>query len=232
MRTLLIVSLILGSWPPRGASAQDYGPADAPIEIGDIARFWQAWDRLPAAATFDDTLRLVREVYFAPGSPGLQDFIRARIENAEALVAQIRRYPRYYASIREPTSRMAGFVPAIREVFTRWAALVPEARFPAVYLVTGGHINAGVHAWAEPRAAVLWRDFLAVKDTVDNAGWLYAKRADGEPNDLGYWIGYRIAKAYYDRAADKGRAIRAMLAIEDFDAFLVASGIEDQLGGP
>jgi hypothetical protein len=41
---------------------------------------------------------------------------------------------------------------------------------------------------------------------------------------MGYWVGYRIARAYYDRAADKRRALNEILTIRDFDAFLAASG--------
>ncbi len=46
----------------------------------------------------------------------------------------------------------------------------------------------------------------------------------GWPPDMGYWIGYRIAQAYYNRASDKTAALRDMLAVTDFDAYLKASG--------
>jgi len=41
---------------------------------------------------------------------------------------------------------------------------------------------------------------------------------------MGYWIGYRIAQAYNDRANHKGAALRAMLSVTDFKAYLEASG--------
>ncbi len=46
----------------------------------------------------------------------------------------------------------------------------------------------------------------------------------GWPPDMGYWIGYRIAQAYYNRASDKTAALGDMLAVTDFDAYLKASG--------
>jgi uncharacterized protein YjaZ len=46
---------------------------------------------------------------------------------------------------------------------------------------------------------------------------------------LGYWIGYRIAKAYYARAQDKQAAIHDMLNIDDARAFLDASGFEQEM---
>jgi hypothetical protein len=43
-------------------------------------------------------------------------------------------------------------------------------------------------------------------------------------NDLGYWVGYRIVKAYYRRAADKQQALREILELSDPHAFLAKSG--------
>lgn len=55
--------------------------------------------------------------------------------------------------------------------------------------------------------------------------WLYDHTPDtGWPPDMGYWLGYRIAQAYYHRAADKTAALKALLAVTDFKALLKASG--------
>jgi hypothetical protein len=39
-------------------------------------------------------------------------------------------------------------------------------------------------------------------------------------------MGYRIAKAYYDRSADKTTALHELLTTRDFDALVAASGYE------
>jgi hypothetical protein len=89
------------------------------------------------------------------------------------------------------------------------------------------------NAYGEAHERALWAEFQRDMHRGDYRGWLYNGRetrpADGRPPDLGYWIGYRIAKAYYDRSPDKTRAIREMLTIRDFEAFLAASGYR---GGP
>jgi hypothetical protein len=55
--------------------------------------------------------------------------------------------------------------------------------------------------------------------------WMFDHAPDtGWPPDMGYWIGYRIAQAYYDRANDKQDALRAMLGVTDFKVYLEASG--------
>lgn len=92
-------------------------------------------------------------------------------------------------------------------------------------LVSGGNINAGVQAWALPREDSLWTAFQAQMNGTDVSAWLYNQgTATAErPGDLGYFIGYRIAKAYYDERADKRMAIRAILEMRNAQAFLVAS---------
>lgn len=94
-------------------------------------------------------------------------------------------------------------------------------------LVTGGNINAHVHEWATSRQADLWREFESVMHGDDFSRWLYnGSNSTDRPADLGYYIGYKIAEAYYEQAADKTEAIRDIFNIEDFDAFLAASGYE------
>ncbi len=96
-------------------------------------------------------------------------------------------------------------------------------------LGSGRHINHHIHDWAEPRATELWREFAQVMHGKDAAGWVYGgQSAGGRPADLGYWIGYRVARAHYQRSADKTAAIRQMLTIADFDAFLANSGAIDE----
>jgi hypothetical protein len=82
--------------------------------------------------------------------------------------------------------------------------------------------------FGEAHEAELWRDFQRDMHSRDYGGWLYngATRdpLHDRPADMGYWVGYRIARAYYDRASDKRAALNEILTIHDFDAFLAASG--------
>jgi uncharacterized protein YjaZ len=64
-------------------------------------------------------------------------------------------------------------------------------------------------------------------------GWTYGGAKDGRPDDLGYWMGYKITKAYYDKAEDKKKAVKEMLTIRNFERFVEKSGYfeEEQLAG-
>ncbi|MGZ9113551.1 MAG: DUF2268 domain-containing putative Zn-dependent protease [Brevundimonas sp.] len=65
--------------------------------------------------------------------------------------------------------------------------------------------------------------FAADVDKTDLSDWVYNSTTE-TPGDLGYWVGYRIAKAYYRHAADKEAAFREILGLTDAKAFLAASG--------
>jgi hypothetical protein len=91
-------------------------------------------------------------------------------------------------------------------------------------LVTGRNINDHVHAWANPRERELWQEFRAAMDGRDFGRWFGDSGEAGRPPDLGYYVGYRIAKALYDRSPDKRRAIGEILRGADAPGLLAASG--------
>jgi len=90
-------------------------------------------------------------------------------------------------------------------------------------LISGRHINPHVHDFANPKEKELWLEFKARMNKADYTEWLYGP-SSGRPNDLGYWMGYKITKAYYDQAQDKKIAIHDILNIKDFNKFLDKSG--------
>lgn len=90
-------------------------------------------------------------------------------------------------------------------------------------LVSGGIANVGIHAAARGRELEIERRFAADMDRRDLSAWFDNTTAD-DVGQLGYWVGYRIAKAYYRNAPDRMQAIRDMIRITDPHAFLAASG--------
>jgi hypothetical protein len=90
-------------------------------------------------------------------------------------------------------------------------------------LISGRHINQHVHEFADPQEKQLWLEFKEKMNGKDYTGWLYSS-VKGRPNDLGYWMGYKITKAYYDTEPNKQTAIDDILHIKDFNKFLTFSG--------
>lgn len=65
--------------------------------------------------------------------------------------------------------------------------------------------------------------FVSDEDKTDLTNWFNNSTME-KPGDLGYWVGYRIAKSYYLHAADKRSAFREILQMTDPKAFLAKSG--------
>jgi hypothetical protein len=104
-----------------------------------------------------------------------------------------------------------------------------SAEFMA-WLTTGGHINPAAERYGLSREAELWEQFRRDMHNREPGEWLFVRPADGSrPADLGYWIGYRIVRSYYENAVDKRQAILDILGITDFAAFLEASGYESRM---
>ena len=92
-----------------------------------------------------------------------------------------------------------------------------------------GELISGDVAYSHLRSIVAGREmeietaFVGDQDKTDLSAWVYNTTAE-QPGDLGYWVGYRIAKAYYQHAVDKRQALRDILGLTDAKAFLAASG--------
>ncbi len=97
-------------------------------------------------------------------------------------------------------------------------------------LISGKVPVSEPYQYAKGKEVEIWNDFLKdinLGENDDFANWLYAgKRKDDRPADLGYYIGYIIAKSYYEKAKDKIQAIADILNISDCKTFLNESGYQ------
>lgn len=92
-------------------------------------------------------------------------------------------------------------------------------------LISGEVGNIHLQKWTQGQECRIEQEFLAAANSTDVSHWLYNGPGDRQhPGDLGYWVGYRIARAYYAHATDKKRAIADVIELDDADAFLKASG--------
>lgn len=80
-------------------------------------------------------------------------------------------------------------------------------------------------AW-QAREREFWTAFQRDMQGTDVSRWLYNQgNASADwPGDVGYFIGYRIAQAYYAQAADTSLALRELIAQRDPAAILQRSG--------
>lgn len=92
-------------------------------------------------------------------------------------------------------------------------------------LISGEVSNVHLARWTRGREREIGERFLADADKADVSAWLYNGVGTPErPGDLGYWVGYRIARGFYDQAGDKRAALATLLELKDPRAVLAASG--------
>lgn len=92
-------------------------------------------------------------------------------------------------------------------------------------LISGSAGDKKTIEYGEKNEERLCREFVAKMDSTDYTDWLYGVSGkDDRPNDLGYWIGYKITREYFQHAADKRQAVREILDIRDYKEFLNKSG--------
>ncbi|WP_375383567.1 DUF2268 domain-containing putative Zn-dependent protease [uncultured Sphingomonas sp.] len=92
-------------------------------------------------------------------------------------------------------------------------------------LISGQVSNVHLQTWTAGHTNEIDQRFLADADKKDISAWLYnGVGTPNKPGDLGYWVGYRIAKACYDKADDKRAALRTLLDLKNPTAILAESG--------
>ena len=92
-------------------------------------------------------------------------------------------------------------------------------------LISGKHINMVPFNYGNENEEELCKEFAGVMKSEDYTDWLYGTSGkDDRPNDLGYWIGYKISEAYFKKQKDEQQAIHDILNIKDPLEFLKESG--------
>jgi hypothetical protein len=129
-----------------------------------------------------------------------------------------------YGHIQQPPDIQALEAGAPGATVLRLSLIEGAAEFTAE-LISGDVGNYQHKTWTRGHEAAIEAAFVHDEDSTDVSHWLNNGPGDAEhPGDLGYWVGYRIIKAYYQHAADKHRALRDLYDIRDPHAFVARSG--------
>ena len=94
-------------------------------------------------------------------------------------------------------------------------------------LTSGGQINKRLLEYGDTHENELWKQFKSQLCGNFQGEWLYNySTVKDKPADLGYYIGYKIAQAYYNKAADKRQAIIDIIELKNPLKFLEKSGYD------
>lgn len=287
----------------------------------DVDTFWAAYDSVRTTTDSLAQLGIIKARYIDGGTPGLRAFMDAKGYTAEDWVGAIRRYPKFWASIRPNTYSVKDAAPTFAPALARLRALYPALRPATIYIAVGALRSSGttqdslvligaeliagtpetdiseftdgmhafltryfstrpltllvplnVHEYVHTQQRGIGQTVLArairegsadfITELVTGTRiplpymtygpahepalreafkadmftpligrWFY-NQVSTNPNhvpDLGYYTGYVIARAYYQRAPDKRAAVRDMIELPFDDdaaveAFLTRSG--------
>jgi uncharacterized protein YjaZ len=94
-------------------------------------------------------------------------------------------------------------------------------------LVMGTHPYEKLYKYGYQNEKKLWKRFKKKMNSTDTSEFLYNVSTSNTP-DLGYFIGYRIAQAYYNKVLDKTKAIQVMMTTKDLKSIYQLSGYDPQ----
>jgi hypothetical protein len=123
-----------------------------------------------------------------------------------------------YAHVQQDTALVDDENPTVLE-----GSLIEGAAELVAELISGQVAYSQLSASTQGREKEIETAFVADEAKTDLSQWLNNSTLE-KPGDLGYWVGYRIAKSYYQHAADKRRALREILEMKDPQALLAKSG--------
>lgn len=309
--------LVAGLPPTRSGRSQ---APEARIFTQDITHFWQAYDSVRATPDTTRQRQLIQRVYLDRATPGLRAFAKVEESQARSYVRVLGRYPKFWASVRPATLRVAEQKPQLDRLLRRFQQLYANYR-PVEIFFTIGALNSGgtvrgqrvligteiaaatpatdaselgrwlqrvfsahqngivelvaheaVHtqqpdgdaeldgktdllgyclqegaadfvaqlllskpystpylAYGRQHERALWQEFAPAMNSQDTSQWLYnGDHTGNRPADLGYFMGYAICQAYYQRAKDKRQAVADIIELRHDltapHAFLAKSG--------
>jgi hypothetical protein len=127
-----------------------------------------------------------------------------------------------YAHIQQPGSEFEEGDPNVTVLRVSLLEGVAEL----IAELTSGNVgNPGLTRWTKGKEAEIETAFVRDMDSTDLSKWAYNYRpGSDEPYDMGYWVGYRIAKAYYLHSDDRKAALKQLIELKDPKAIIQASG--------
>lgn len=97
-------------------------------------------------------------------------------------------------------------------------------------MISGQTINKVAQEYGIENEAILWQQFQEEMCQKDFKKWLYNfSEVEDRPADLGYFMGYQIAKAYYEKASDKQKAVADIITQGNPIQFLELSGYSHRI---
>ncbi|MEM6803685.1 MAG: DUF2268 domain-containing putative Zn-dependent protease [Bacteroidota bacterium] len=113
--------------------------AHAQVEIltEDIDNFWKAYDKLPDCKTKEDSIAAFQQYYIDAATEGLIAFIKVRDFDAPEYYQIVKKFPKFWASIRPKTEQIKEMRPEIEKIYEDYARTYPGHKAPKICFAIG-----------------------------------------------------------------------------------------------
>lgn len=124
--------------------ADIYGQNTSQVVVTeDIDLFWTAFDRVQSTTDSLTQFKLLQELYVEKGTPGLKAFMEAKGYTTAAWLDCIRRYPKFWKSIRKKTYQVKTINKQLNPYLRKFRALYPALKPANIYFSIGAMRSGG-----------------------------------------------------------------------------------------
>jgi hypothetical protein len=113
------------------------------VFTSDIDNFWITFDSIQTTKDSLEQIHFIQTLYIDKGTRGLKAFMVARNYNAKLWVDLIRKYPKFWNSIRPNTLTVKSYAAEIEKSIAKLQSLYPELKEARMYFTVGGLRSGG-----------------------------------------------------------------------------------------
>lgn len=109
----------------------------------DIDNFWKAYDKILSAKDSVSQYTFLKELYLDNATPGLKSIIEVRNYKEKDFVDMIKKYPRFWSSVKPNTLKVKNLYPAINSDITKLKKAYPDLKPATIYFTVGAFRTNG-----------------------------------------------------------------------------------------
>ena len=113
------------------------------VFTSDIDNFWSAYDSCQTTTDSLKQLHYIQSLYVDKGTEGLKAFMEARDYTSELWLTLVRKYPRFWKSIRPNTLAVKSKKQEIEKSIQKLKKLYPDLKEAKMYFTIGGLRSGG-----------------------------------------------------------------------------------------
>lgn len=113
------------------------------VVTADIDNFWTAYDQIRSEEDSAKQLQILQQEFIDKASIGQQKLFEVRNYTPEEYVENIRKYPKFYASLRKNLEQKESIVVEIEQGLERFDEVYPKGRAAKIYMGIGNFRTNG-----------------------------------------------------------------------------------------